>query len=215
MGSEGGQDDERPLHRVDLEAFAMGVYQVTNAEFDLFVQGTGRAPLPHREESQFNDPRQPAVATSWFDAVSYCEWLSGEAGWPFRLPTEAEWECAARGGVAGRLYPWGDDPSPSFPGYERRWINGPEACGTGVPNGYGLYDVCENVHEWCNDWYGPSHYAVASQRNPRGPESGVRRGSRGGSWRHHIKVTRCAARSSLSPDRRYTDYGFRIASDAR
>jgi sulfatase modifying factor 1 len=213
MGSEAGREDERPLHRVELDAFAMGVHPVTNAEFDLFVQGTGRAPLPHREEPPFNDPRQPAVATSWFDAVGYCEWLSNEAGRWFRLPTEAEWECAARGGVAGRLYPWGDDPSP-FLGYERRWIHGPEACGTGAPNGYGLYDLCENVHEWCSDWYGPDAYTVAPWRNPRGPESGVRRVSRGGSWRHQVKVTRCAARSSLPPDRRYTDYGFRVASDA-
>jgi formylglycine-generating enzyme required for sulfatase activity len=212
MGSQ--SDNECPVHRVDLDAFAIGLYQVSNAEYDSFVQCTGRSPLPHREEAQFDDPRQPAVAVSWFDAMSYCEWLSSETGQRFRLPTEAEWECAARGGVAGALYPWGDDPPQSRLDDHTRWIDGPEARGGGAPNGYGLYDICENVHEWCSDWYAPDYYAVSPQRNPRGPETGVRRVSRGGSWRHHVKVTRCAARSSLLPDLRYTDYGFRVASDA-
>ena len=211
MGSQ--SDNERPVHRVDLDAFAIGLYQVTNAEYDSFVRCTGRSPLPHRHKPQFNDPRQPVVAVSWFDAVSYCEWLSGETGQRFRLSTEAEWECAARGGVAGALYPWGDDPPQSRLDYHTRWIGGPEACGGGAPNGYGLYDICENVHEWCSDWYAPDYYAVSPPRNPRGPESGVRRVSRGGSWRHHVKISRCAARSSLLPDLRYTDYGFRVASD--
>jgi formylglycine-generating enzyme len=196
MGSQ-LRDDERPVHRVDLDAFAIGVCQVTNAEYDFFVQCTDRPPAPHRDEPQFSDPRQPVVAVSWFDAVSYCEWLSGETGRRFRLPTEAEWECAARGGVDGTLYPWGDEPPEARPDYGTRWLKGPEPCGGGAPNGYGLYDICENVHEWCSDWY----------------QTGVRRVSRGGSWRHRIKMSRCAARSSLPPDLRYTDYGFRVASD--
>lgn len=207
MGSDIGQENERPVHRVDLDAFALGLYPVTNREYDFFVQCTGRSPLSHRKDPQFDDPRQPVVAVSWFDAVSYCEWLSSQAGRRFRLPTEAEWECAARGGVVGKLYPWGDDRLDD----DARWIRGPEAVRGGAPNGYGLYGMCENVHEWCSDWYGPDYYTASPQRNPRGPETGVRRVSRGGSWRHHIKVTRCAARSSLPPDLRYTDYGFRVA----
>ncbi len=203
MGSQ-LQANESPVHRVELDAFAIGRYQVTNDEYDSFVQCTGRSP-------QFNDPRQPVVAVSWFDAVGYCEWLSSETGQRFRLPTEAEWECATRGGLTAALYPWGDEPPQSRPDYDTRWIHGPEPCGSGAPNGYGLYDMCENVHEWCSDWYVPDYYAVSPQRNPYGPETGVRRVSRGGSWRHHIKITRCAARSSLLLDVRYTDYGFRIA----
>ncbi len=210
MGSQ--SDNEGPVHRVDLDAFAIGLHQVTNADYDSFVRCTGRSPLPHREEPHFNDPRQPVVAVSWFDAVSYCDWLSSETGQRFRLPTEAEWECAARGGVAGALYPWGDEPHRYDP---TRWIGGPEVCGSGAPNGYGLYDICENVHEWCSDWYAPDYYSASPQRNPAGPETGVRRVSRGGSWRHHVKFSRCAARSSLPPDLRYLDYGFRVASDAR
>jgi formylglycine-generating enzyme required for sulfatase activity len=203
MGSQ-LQANECPVHLVELDAFAIGLYQVTNAEYDVFVQCTDRPP-------QFSDPRQPVVAISWLDAVSYCEWLSSKTGQRFRLPSEAEWECAARGGMTGALYSWGDDPPQSRPDYDTRWIHGPEPRGSGAPNGYGLYDICENVHEWCSDWYGPDYYALSPPRNPRGPESGVRRVSRGGSWRHHIKIARCAARSSLLPDLRYTDYGFRIA----
>lgn len=213
MGSEAGQEDERPVHRVELDAFAIGVNQVTNAEFDCFVRSVGRSPLPHRDEPAFNDSRKPVVAVSWFDAASYCEWLSAETGQRFRLPSEAEWEFASRGGRVGKLYPWGDEPAPSRPEYLMRWIGGPEVCGGGPPNGYGLYDICENVHEWCSDWYQASYYAGSPLRNPRGPDDGVRRVSRGGSWRHRIKVTRCAARSSLPPESRYTDYGFRVACD--
>jgi formylglycine-generating enzyme required for sulfatase activity len=73
--------------------------------------------------------------------------------------------------------------------------------------------MCDNVHEWCSDWYAPDYYAVSPERNPRGPETGVRRASRGGSWRHHIKMSRCAARSSIPPEFKYADYGFRVACD--
>jgi len=83
----------------------------------------------------------------------------------------------------------------------------------GEPNPYGLYDICQNVHEWCSDWYDPGYYAVSPVDNPRGPAHGKRRASRGGAWRHHIKVARCAARSSIPPEFRYADYGFRVAAD--
>ncbi len=91
--------------------------------------------------------------------------------------------------------------------------NGPEPVGRYAPNAFGLYDICENVHEWCSDWYQADYYATSAERNPRGPETGERRASRGGSWRHHIKVTRCAARSSIPPAFQYADYGFRVACD--
>lgn len=81
------------------------------------------------------------------------------------------------------------------------------------PNGFGPYDICTNVHEWCKDWFGADYYASSPERNPRGPETGARRSSRGGSWRHHIKGTRCAARSSIPPQFKYADYGFRVACD--
>ncbi|MGZ7077791.1 MAG: formylglycine-generating enzyme family protein [Thermoanaerobaculia bacterium] len=211
MGSE-ERDDERPVHPVFVDAFELGMHQVTNAEYDDFVRATSRAQPPFRDDPNFHQLDQPVVAVSWFDAVSYCEWLSSTTGRRFRLPTEAEWECAARGGVEGELYPWGNAPQ-SRTHDEKRWTNGPEPVGSGAPNRYGLHDLCENVHEWCSDWYASDYYAVSPERNPRGPDSGSRRVSRGGSWRHHVKVTRCAARSSIAPDLHYADYGFRIACD--
>src|SRR5205814_5045168 len=93
--------------------------------------------------------------------------------------------------------------------------NGPEPVATSRPNGYGLFDICENVHEWCSDWYDPLYYGSSPEEDPRGPSSGTRRASRGGAWRHQIKIARCAARSSIPPEFRYADYGFRVASDAK
>ena len=86
----------------------------------------------------------------------------------------------------------------------------PHLVGLSPANGYGLHDMGCNVHEWCSDWYAPTYYAASPDRDPQGPPSGRRRASRGGAWRHQIKVSRCAARSSLDPSFRYNDYGFRI-----
>jgi sulfatase modifying factor 1 len=197
MGSDDGRPDERPVHRVWIDAFEIGICQVTNAEYASFADATGH-PLP---QMPFSDPEQPVVAVSWFDAVAFCEWLGGAA----RLPTEAEWECAARGGAEGLRYPWGNELPPNYE------MNEPYAVGRGMPNPYGLYDICENVHEWCSDWYAADFYAASPERNPYGPDAGTRRVSRGGSWRHQIKFSRCAARSSIPPQFQYEDYGFRIA----
>ena len=133
------------------------------------------------------------VAVSWFDAMAYCAWLSAMTGSHYRLPTEAEWERAARGGAEGMLFPWGNDPPDSRPAYHGRWKTGPEPDGQSQPNAYGLFEMCENVHEWCSDWFGADYYAVSTDRNPQGPEEGQRKASRGGSWRHHIKISRCSA----------------------
>jgi len=192
MGQENGRDDERPAHRVTVAPFRLGWYQVTNADY-----------------GEAGDPALPVTSVSWFDAVEFCRRLSERWGMPVRLPTEAEWEFAARGGVEGRLYPWGDELPVIAPG---RWKDGPERVGQGAPNGYGLFDMCQNVHEWCSDWYGADYYAESPLENPRGPAHGTRRASRGGAWRHHIKVSRCAARSSIPPEFRYADYGFRVAA---
>jgi formylglycine-generating enzyme required for sulfatase activity len=211
MGSDQGQDNECPVHRVWVDGFRLSTCQVTNAEFDRFVQATGAPLSPFRNDPNFHHSEQPVVAVSWFEASKYCEWLRAVTGRDYRLPTEAEWERAARGGLEGKLFPWGDAPPESLPDYARRWKNGPEPVARYAPNGFGLYDIGENVHEWCSDWYQPDYYAISPERNPRGPEIGERRASRGGSWRHHIKVTRCAARSSIPPQFQYADYGFRVA----
>lgn len=215
-GVEAGQgpDNERPAHRVRVGAFTLGACQVTNHEYAVFVEATQYPLPPHWRDAGFDDPAQPVVAVSWFDAVAYCEWLSRFSGRGFRLPTEAEWECAARGGLESARYPWGDAQPQDQPDYATRWLRGPEPVGRHAPNGYGLYDICENVHEWCSDWYAADFYGHAPERDPRGPDTGTRRASRGGSWRHQIKISRCAARSSLLPESRYADYGFRVACDS-
>jgi len=172
---------------------------------------------PFWSDPNLNQPEQPVVGVSWYEATRYCEWLGVTTGNNFRLPTEAEWERAARGGREGTLYAWGDAPPQSLPWYAERcaarWKTGPETVGGGEPNAYGLYNMCDNVHEWCSDWYSADYYAVSTERNPCGPETGDRRASRGGSWRHHIKVSRCAARSSIPPEFQYADYGFRVACE--
>jgi formylglycine-generating enzyme required for sulfatase activity len=98
-----------------------------------------------------------------------------------------------------------------LPDYARRWKNGPEAVGRYAPNPYGLFNMGDNVHEWCADWYDAHYYERSPERNPGGPAEVGRRASRGGSWRHHIKASRCAARSSIPPEFKYADYGFRVA----
>jgi sulfatase modifying factor 1 len=213
MGSEAGQDNERPVHPVWIDSFWLAACQVTNSEYARFLEASAVPPPPFWEDSNFHHPQQPVVAVSWFEAVRYGEWLSAVTGRKYRLPTEAEWERAARGDIEGKLFPWGDDPPQSRPDYEKRWKNGPEPVGRYAANAFGLYDICENVHEWCSDWYQPDYYSVSPDHNPKGPESGVRRASRGGSWRHHIKIARCSARSSIAPEFQYADYGFRVACE--
>jgi sulfatase modifying factor 1 len=211
---EVGRDDERPAHRVWVDAFELAACQLTNAEYALFLAATDHPKPLQWDDRNFNDPRQPVVAPSWFDAAAYCEWLSRASGRRYRLPTEAEWERAARGGVEGLAYPWGDaPPAESLPDYAQRWRTGPEPVGLYAPSAFGLFNFGDNVHEWCADWYGSAYYAVSPDRNPPGPADGVRRASRGGSWRHHIKASRCAARSSIPPEFQYADYGFRLARD--
>jgi formylglycine-generating enzyme len=212
MGSNTGQSAEGPIHPIWLDAFGMAATQVTVEEYTRFLEATRRTPPPLWNNPDFSNPRQPVVAVSWFDAVAYCNWLSELTGWRYRLPTEAEWERAARGGVEKKLFPWGDEPPASRPSYHNRWKNGPECVGQDQ-NAFGLCEMCENVHEWCSDWFDPYFYSVSPDRNPRGPEDGARKASRGGSWRHEIKIARCSARSSIPPEFKYADYGFRIVSD--
>lgn len=211
MGCDEGAGDESPVHRVELDRFAISRTAITNRLYNMFLAETSRKPPSGFFDPRFNHPDQPVTGVSWFDANDYCLWLAGRTGRAYRLPTEAEWERAARGGIEGRLYTWGDEPPQSQPRYLEMWKTGPERVGQRPPNGFGLYDISENVHEWCSDWYSADFYHRSPERNPRGPESGTRRSSRGGSWRHQVKITRVAARSSIPPEFRYSDYGLRCA----
>jgi sulfatase modifying factor 1 len=213
MGQENGRDEERPVHRVAVAPFLLCRFQVTNSHYDAFRKATSREKSEYRDKPEFCRPEQPMVAVNWFDATAFCRWLSAEWKMHVRLPTEAEWEFAARGGAEQKIYPWGDGDYQQRAHYASRWLQGPEPVATAEPNPYGLFDMCENVHEWCSDWYDPGYYAVSPAENPTGAAQGKRRASRGGAWRHHIKVSRCAARSSIPPEFRYADYGMRIAAD--
>ena len=212
MGSENGQENEMPRHRVWVDSFGIGRFPVTNREYRLFIDDTDAPSPPFWSDAMFSDPAQPVVGISWDDAIAYCKWLRGQTGKEVRLPTEAEWERAARGARDGALYPWGDEPpwERPYPGYNPE-TGGPQCVGANAPNDFGLYDMSEGVHQWCSDYYDPNYYSYSPEKNPPGASFGKRRASRGGSWRHRIKFSRCAARSSLPPAFKYADYGFRLA----
>jgi sulfatase modifying factor 1 len=213
MGSE-RRVDEQPIHEASVEPFVASLLPVTNLEWMAFTEATGHEALPWRDDARFNAAAQPVVGVNWLDAVAYCEWLSELLGRPCRLPTELEREYAARGGVADVPYPWGYEPwfegeyAPGAAGMDR-----PPPVGSSPPNGFGLFHMADSVHEWCSDWYAKDAYTAAAAGAPGGPSDGVRKTSRGGSWRHRVKVARIAARSSVAPERRYNDYGMRVYSD--
>jgi formylglycine-generating enzyme required for sulfatase activity len=192
-----------------VDAFDLARCPVTTAEYGAYLRATG-APAPRfAADPRFGDPRQPAVGVSWVAAVAFCDWLTRETGRPHRLPTEAEWERAARGGVEDARYPWGDEP-PRVGGP----LPAPPRVGTGPVNGFGLTDLAGVVHEWCLDWYAADAYAGGPDRNPTGPATGTRRVSRGGAWRHQDPWSPVAHRSSLPPHLGHSDYGLRVARAA-
>ena len=213
MGKDGSRPDEAPAHRVRLSAFRAAAHPVSNREYATFVTATGAPPAQFISEARFADPDRPVVGINWHEAVAYCEWLTTETGTGFRLPTEAEREYAALGGLADGDWPWTGENAAFV-----AWVNtldGPHVPTPACANGYGLFCMAENVHEWCSDWYSASYYAASPNENPRGPTGGVRKASRGGSWRHREKTTRINARSSLVPDFHYSDFGFRVYADLR
>lgn len=238
MGSTTGDVDEAPVHTVELGAFYIDQHEVTNTEYQAFVTATGH-PAPRGigytavyellkqdyrpwRDPGFNHPNQPVTTVTWFDATTYCEWAGK------RLPTEAEWEKAARGGLEGTRYPWGDaEPdnttanfADSQTEFEWRSANVNDGylftapVGTFPPNGYGLFDMAGNVWEWCADWYSPVYYAESPSRNPKGPDTGERRVLRGGTWYRAAHTLRNAERVSDFPENSLNVVGFRCAMDA-
>jgi sulfatase modifying factor 1 len=210
MGTDRGQEDERPPHRVVLDSFELAVYPVTRAEYADFVDATAHEVPKDWSHPLFAQPDLPVVGVSWLDAVDYCAWRSLSAGYALRLPTEAEWEYAARGRQAA-LYPWGDVMPRWIPDGGRGPLQAPWPVTLGEPSDFGLFGIATNIHEWCADWHETNYYSRSPERNPTGPDHGVRRASRGGAWRHAYTMCRVTLRSKLDPSFRYNDYGFRLA----
>ena len=211
MGSDEGRGDERPAHQAEVRPVRMGRTPVTNMEYASFL-ASGRAPEPPWwRDPAFWDPEQPVVGVTWFEAMAYSHWLGETLGGHWRLPTEAEWEHAARGGLRGAATPWGSEvPRGERPGSP---ASGPWAVGRGTANGYGLLDPGTIVHEWCFDWYAPDAYRTTRRYDPRGPESGHKRASRGGSWRQPVREAPPSLRGGLAPQTRAADYGFRVVRE--
>ena len=244
MGSEDAEEDERPVHRVHVDEFLMGVRPVTNAEYSLFTRETGyRSPaiyeLPivvtaggaERERTfrQVGTPYvwedghpsidrsdHPVTLVRYDDAVAYCAWLAASTGKTFRLPTEAEWEKAARGGAESKRYPWGDRLDRNMSNFlvdpALKATHGTTPCRAYPKNGYGLFDMAGNVWEWVQDWYDPQYYAAQAARNPAGPSSGHLRIVRGGSWLvADVRMLSCSHRHKVPPDTYSYAIGFRVA----
>jgi len=241
MGSPEGDEDERPVRRVTLDTFHLAAHPVTNAQYAEFVRNTGHHAPDVRDLPSFVTPSaeatfrelaspyiwrggdlpkdrglHPVTLVTHADAVAYCVWLSTRVGRPVRLPTEAEWERAARGGIDGRRYPWGDEIDPSrcnfLPDSGLKRMRGTRPVGTYPPNPYGLHDMSGNVWEWVADWYQADAYATGDVMQPAGPASGTLRLLRGGSWvTHDVLQLRCAHRHKVPPDTYAYSIGFRVA----
>lgn len=229
MGVDGDSlpSDEQPKHRVSLDAFSIGKYEVTNRQYLTFIKATG-----HRLPENCCDPKEniwrgdtlldgvadlPIINVSWDDAVAYCKWIGG------RLPTEAEWEKAARG-TDSRTYPWGNEP---VSGNRANYSLDPVPFFTGPStlarvnqydfgrSPYGAYEMAGNVWEWVQDWYDEAYYKNSSAKNPSGPSDGTERVIRGGSWRNDAATLRSSNRFKHAPKERRTYIGVRCAKDAQ
>ncbi len=215
MGSNDVSDDEKPVHTVYLDAFYMDVYEVTNAHYKQFMDATEHKVPGYWNNSNYNAPDQPVVGVSWYDAAAYCQWVG------VRLPTEAEWEKAARGGLVGKKYPWGDSIDSSKVNYGSN-VGKPTPVGKYPPNGYGLYDMVGNVWEWCQDGYDSDFYAQSPKNNPVAggiitfvnnsfTNVKILRVCRGGSWGSDPNYVRVANRSDNYPTYAGSLLGFRCA----
>ena len=218
MGSDPAADgyayaDEGPQHQVDVADFYMARYPVTNTEYGRFLEATGHRVPPHLQSryKPMCEPTHPVVWVSWEDANAYCRWLSGETGRAYRLPSEAEWEKAARG-TDGRLYPWGDEA----PDRGRcAFANDEGATTTPVgrysPQGdspYGCADVAGNVWEWCHSLYRAYPYDPDDGRED--PAASGPRVLRGGAFYTNFRRVRCASRLRYSPHLWLNVIGFRV-----
>jgi formylglycine-generating enzyme required for sulfatase activity len=213
-GDTSGQNDERPAHRVSLDTFYIDQYEVTTTRYAKYSEQTNRAaPRYWSTRVSLNHGNKPVVGMNWNDAAAYCAWVGK------RLPTEAEWEKAARGNDQ-RPYPWGNEaPSEQRGNFDHCCDFKDHGALTDVgafeqgKSPSGAYDMAGNVWEWVADWYGENYYAKSPARNPKGPSHGEYRVLRGGSWLSAPDYVRSANRLWDSPTYRNDYIGFRCAQD--
>jgi len=230
-----GDSDEKPVHEVCVDDFYMGKYEVTVGEFREFVNSTGYRTEAEQGDGCYiwtgsewekdrnknwrnpgfsQDDRHPAACVSWNDAVAYTDWLSGKSGNRYRLPTEAEWEYAARSGGRSEKYSGGNNID-SVAWYNSNSNSKTHPVGQKEANGLGLYDMSGNVWEWCNDWYAENYYKNSPKNNPGGASSGQYRVLRGGSWNDKPLLLRASDRFRDEPAGRYFNDGFRLVLSAQ
>lgn len=246
MGTtESDHTEVAPPHKVEVSAFYMDIYEVTNEQFAEFLSAMKmeetpggkrwrwivlRSDLEASERKEFwpteielengvykafeGYERHPVISVSWEAATEYCKWVGK------RLPTEAEWEFAARGGLEEKKYPWGDAlPNEKAVVYQREWRNNADPqptakVGSLYPNAYGLYDMSGNVWEWCSDWFEPSYYFDSAPVNPQGPASGFVKTLRGGSWFNPSEVLKVSSRNFDYPMALIETVGFRCVLES-
>ena len=238
MGNNAGSKDEKPVHKVTLNSFYIGEYEVTLKDFRKFVNATGyktdaeqpdtfrrKHGLPPRGINngswKMNVNNSPVPATdsmnpvgniSWNDAMEYCKWLSKSTGKTFRLPTEAEWEFAARGGLKSKNFKYaGGNILDDVAWVGKNSNSRSHTVGKKMANELGIYDMAGNVSEWCADWYGAYYYQTSPEENPAGPGNGSHRVLRGGSWANDEGRMRISYRNNEYPYNSARSLGFRLA----
>lgn len=217
------RDEEQPTHKVFMSEFFIGRYPVTNLEYQSFLIETRREYSEYKSPAHWRGIRypkekeqHPVVNVSWIDADNYCRWLAVKTGKPYRLPTEAEWEKAARG-EKGYLYPWGNKWNSRLCNNKEMGLMDTTPIGRFSPKGdspYGVTDMVGNIWEWCEDWYDENEYKFrqgSSIINPQGPRRGTRRVLRGGSFIDDPELNNCTYRAWSAPAKSTHYYGFRVA----
>jgi formylglycine-generating enzyme len=222
--------DEAPEHKVTLNSFYIGKYEVTFEEFDRFCSATG---WEKPDDAKLGRDKNPVMNISWEAAVMFCNWLSRTEGFDrvytikrdtnsttvtcdwnangYRLPTEAEWEYAAKGGNQSKGYAFSGSNNPEEVAWYFANSGGrPQPVGLKKPNELGIFDMTGNVREWCWDIYDKDYYKKSPENNPTGPTTGLRRVYRGGAWNFKIDFLRITSREFMGPSKNYGNVGFRV-----